>query len=203
MAKIEVEKKFNFDQADLDEIKSIATLEKKIKIIDNYLDNQQYDLTLKDMWLRSRSIDSGGGEWELKVPQNKGVSILNRDLDRYKEITSEEEIIQILNLSGKASFAQILRDNGYKIFAPIVTERQKYKFRDFSIDIDQMNEGLSIAEIELLVDRDDEVENAKQRIFELANKLNLTIEPVEGKVIQYIKFNNLNHYRALVKAGVV
>ena len=54
-----------------------------------------------------------------------------------------------------------------------------------------------------MVNDKSEVESAIEKIMDFAKSQNLTIAPVRGKVIEYLKRTKPNHYQALVQAGVV
>jgi hypothetical protein len=48
-----------------------------------------------------------------------------------------------------------------------------------------------------------EIESAIEKIMGFAKAQNLTIAPVRGKVIEYLKRVKPNHYQALVQANAV
>ena len=85
----------------------------------------------------------------------------------------------------------------------MTTTRRKYKDGQFVIDLDEIDFGYNIGEIELLVNDKSAMEEAVAQILDFANKKGLVIAPVRGKVIEYIKRNNINHYRALEEAGIL
>jgi len=60
-----------------------------------------------------------------------------------------------------------------------------------------MDFGYNLAEIELLVENQKETTIAGQKIIDFALSCRLTITPVRGKVIEYIRRNNNNHFKIL------
>ncbi len=54
-----------------------------------------------------------------------------------------------------------------------------------------------------MVNDKSEIEGAIEKIMTFAKEQNLTIAPVRGKVIEYLKRVKPNHYQSLVQAKVV
>ena len=84
--------------------------------------------------------------------------------------------------------------------------RKKYKRGPFIIDLDIVDFQdfiYNIGEIELLINDKSDIENAIEKIMLFAKEKNLTIAPVRGKVVEYLKRIKPDHYQALVYAGVV
>lgn len=194
---IEVEKKFILKLGDEERLIGGAMFVKEIEMRDDYYDDAQRSLTLKDTWLRNRN-----GAWELKVPLNMSGSD-TRVADQYRELTTEQEIAEYLKLNTNKTLTDVLKESGYTILAPIITKRRKYKKEPFVIDIDVMNFGYEIAEIELLVEREEQMNEAIQKILTFAQSINLQTAPVRGKVVEYIRREIPEHFVALQKAGVI
>lgn len=100
----------------------------------------------------------------------------------------------------------VLTRAGYFSFCACKTNRRKYKKESFIIDLDIVDFGdftYNIGEIELMMSDKSDVESAIKKIMIFAKEQNLTIAPVRGKVIEYLKRNKPNHYQALVQAKVV
>lgn len=194
---IEVEKKLSLKRGDEEKLIAGATFLKEFEMHDVYYDDSQRSLTLKDTWLRNRN-----GLWELKVPLNASGSD-TRIADQYRELTTETEIAAYLSLKPKLPLTDQLEQAGYKVIASIITKRRKYKKSQFIIDIDVMNFGYEIAEIELLVEKEEQMQEAIQKILAFAQSIGLTIAPIRGKVVEYIRRETPEHFSALIKAGVV
>lgn len=163
---------------------------------DIYFDTQDFSLTTQDHWLRTRS-----GRFELK----RRVHELGHKLGgtAYDEIEDEAGIRAFLPLSVNGSLADDLVAAGYKPFARIVKERRSYEKEGFHIDLDICDFGYELAEIELMLEHEDQQQDALQRIEEFANRMRLDQTPVRGKVIEYLYRFVPAHYQALVDAGVL
>ena len=109
---------------------------------------------------------------------------------------------------------------GYTPFCTVTTLRRKYKKGPFIIDLDEgrwedataqrgdaddRREDIvyTLAEIELMVNDASETEAALHSIKTFAEQNGLTFGRVHGKAVVYLKEFRPEHFRALVKAGVV
>lgn len=195
---IEVEKKFILSRQDEERLTKDSQFINERVFTDIYYDTENFSLTSKDKWLRFRD-----GKFELKLPLHNGS---DRLADQYEELEDEHKIREILNLSSNENFADDLAMDGYLPFCACKTTRKKYKRGLFIIDIDSVdfqNFTYSIGEIELMVNEKSQIESAIEKIMAFVKKQNLTIAPVRGKVIEYLKRIKPNHYQTLVQAGVV
>lgn len=197
---IEVERKFNVSRKDINRLTKNAHFLGEKEMIDSYYDDQNYSLTSKDWWLRNRQ-----GRFELKIPlhaEKDGVRLA----DQYRELETESEIYESLGIQRQQDLQNDLVMHGYKPFCTLTTTRKKYQKNEFIIDLDSVssdNFEYMIGEIELMVGNQLQVEHAIQRIMDFANRHKLTIAPVRGKVIEYLRLIKPEHYRVLVKHGVV
>ncbi len=192
---IEVEKKFNLNNEEIARLVKNAEFVKEIIIHDTYFDTDDYKLTLKDMWLRNRD-----GHYELKVPP---VGTKDYLFSKYQELTTNKEIIAALNFPSDREIADSLSLTGLKPFATFVSTRRKYKLDDFNIDIDSIDYGYNLAEIELMVEKEEDVPLAKDRIANLAKDLGLEIKITRGKLTEYMARFKQTHHKALIDAGVL
>jgi len=195
---IEVEKKFILSGQDKKQLtKNAEFLSEKI-FTDIYYDTEKFSLTSQDKWLRSRE-----GVFELKLPLNNGVERL---ADQYEELEDEHRIRQTLDLPMNKNLADDLIQAGYFPFCTCKTTRRKYKKEPFIIDLDIVDFQdftYNIGEIELMVSGKFEIESATKKIMDFAKAQNLTVAPVRGKIIEYLKRVKPNHYQTLVKKNVV
>ncbi|MEK7620180.1 MAG: CYTH domain-containing protein [Patescibacteria group bacterium] len=193
---IEVEKKYRLTPEQEKRLLEGATLLKNKTNEDVYFDTADFALTRQDHWLRTRS-----GRWELK----RRVHELGHKLGgtAYDEIEDEPGIRSFLQLPEKNSLADDLADAGYKPFARIVKERRSYEKEGFHIDLDICDFGYELAEIELMLEHEDERQDALKRIENFADRHELDRTPVRGKIIEYLYRFNRPHYDALVEAGVI
>lgn len=179
---IEVEKKFSLTPDQMKRIESTAEFVKESTNTDIYYDTPDYELMKKNRWLRNRN-----GEFELKIaPDEK-----SRENNVYEEITDLEEILKRLNISKLSEdFEENLKLNGFEVLVKFVTKRRKFKIKDFVIDMDEVDYGYTICEIEKMVENESEVEKATQEIFDLATSLGLEIKKIRGKGMEYFfRFN--------------
>ncbi|MBU2509009.1 CYTH domain-containing protein [Patescibacteria group bacterium] len=194
---IEVEKKFLLDEAAKKRLIEGAEFISKKEIHDEYFDDENYSLTTNDIWLRCRD-----GRFELKDPLQNQKSD-NRFFNRYEELESNDEICARLNIPSSDSMREDLEKAGYKPFSKYVTTRTKYKKDGFTIDLDITDFDYGVNEIELLVEREDEMDEAIKRIKDFAKKHQLTLQSIRGKLPEYLKRNNPDHHQALVDAEII
>lgn len=196
MTKIEVEKKFALS---LDDISRLADKSHSLgerRFTDIYYDTPDFRLTTNDIWLRTRA-----GKFELKIPINSTRE--RKTVDQYTELEDELNIREALNIPPQRTLLEDLSQQGYTPFCSIETTRQTYKNGPFIIDIDSMDFGYSIAEVELIVDDPSKIPTATENILAFARSMEFGTDPVRGKVIEYIKRNNPSHYQALIASGAV
>ena len=192
---IEVEKKFLVGEDELARLIRGANFLNETKHTDIYYDTADHALTKKDTWLRTRS-----GKFELKFP----VSAVGAEqrIVAYDEIENDAEICAKLGIPDAEPLEKVLARLGYAPFATITTTRMKYEKDGFHIDVDSADFGYAVLEIELMVPSDDAVKAAYQRILDFAtvNGIPIPKKRNRGKVIEYLRRNDPEHYRALEKA---
>lgn len=200
MAQFEVEKKFLLSEEQEQALLKDAVFSGQKELTDIYYDDAGYSLTKKDWWLRQRN-----GAWELKIPSGSFVDA-HRTTDRYREIENAKEILAHLGLSDSIELPAALEKLGIKPFCTAPTRRKKFSKEGFHIDIDEVyfqEFTYRLAEIELLVESEDQVEEASGRIIEFAKKHGLAITYVRGKILEYLHKIRPDHFQALIEAGVV
>jgi len=187
---IEVEKKFVLAPDREMLILQESTFLKEVVFTDSYFDYADWRMTTTDTWLRSRD-----GAWELKVPLNTVGK--NRFSDQYREIETEVEIIAYLGFDTSKSLAQSLAEKGIVAFCTITTTRRKYSRNDFTIDVDTMDFGYHLCEIEKMVETEDQIADAEREIMVFAKSFDLPTTRVRGKVLEYLRRNNPAHMKAI------
>lgn len=195
---IEVEKKFLLSESDKSRLTKDAEFLSERIFTDIYYDTADYSLTTKDQWLRKRE-----NRFELKLPMHAGS---DRLVDQYRELDDEKSIREALNIPLSESLSNDLSVAGYSPFCTCTTTRRKYARHPFIIDLDSVDFRdftYSIGEIELMLKDAREIEAAIEKIMEFAKELNLTIAPVRGKVLEYMKRMKPDHYQALIQAHVI
>ncbi len=192
---IEVEKKFVVQQDELARLTTGAHFLGKEKHTDIYYDTADHALTRQDIWLRSRS-----GKFELKFPVSP-VGAPHRIIS-YDEIENDVAIGAKLGISNKGPLENSLVSIGYLPFATITTIRLIYEKDGFRIDVDNADFGYVVLEIELMVNSKNEVEVAYRRIldFAAAHKILVPEKLTRGKIIEYLRRNNPEHFHVLEKA---
>lgn len=195
---IEVEIKFLLTDEEQNRLTAGADFLGEKAFTDIYYDTADFTLITTDRWLRARE-----GRFELKLPLQQGNERL---ADQYDELDEEPKIRLALKLPDANSFAETLEQNGYSPFCICNTVRRKYKKDPFIIDLDTVNFQsfiYYIGEIELMVNQESEITAAVEKIQTFAKENRLTIAPVRGKVIEFLKREKTEQYQALIRAGVV
>ncbi len=192
---VEVEKKFAVSEGELARLVAGAHFLGKKKFTDAYYDTADYALTKKDIWLRTRA-----GKFELKFPITgraaaQGVTV-------YDEIESADAIRAKLGLPVGQQLEASLAAGGYSPFAEITTTRSTHEKGGFHIDADEADFGYAILEIELMVPSAGEAGSAGKRIVDFASAHGIALSAVlpRGKVLEYIRRNRPEHFRALEEA---
>src|SRR2546421_324668 len=139
---IEVEKKFILTPEQEKSLIEGAEFLGEKQFTDIYYDDTGFSLTIKDVWLRERD-----GKYELKLPMNE--SLEKRVSDQYRELDVDSDILAYFE-ARDISVKDFLVEKGYIPFCKITTTRKKYKQEDFVIDLDVMDFGYTLAEIEFM-----------------------------------------------------
>jgi adenylate cyclase class IV len=189
---IEVEKKFAVQKDELARLTHGARFLGEKKFTDVYYDTVDYALTKKDTWLRSRA-----GKFELKFPiagANEG-----RDMTAYDEIEDDAGICAKLGIPSGGSLEKSLAPLGYVPFATITTTRSRYEKEGFHIDADEVDFGYALLEIELMVPSENDIKPAYRRVLDFAvtNGIPVSEKRIRGKVIEYLRLNDPQHFHAL------
>lgn len=152
---------------------------------DQYFDTPDFDLTLRDMWLRKRNKD----HWELKCQAADRTEEMSRQqakaaalCTQYKEITNLPEIqLKVKEVLKEFSECETSSSQGDECwlgkmnlvcFAVFTTERRSFALAEegVQIDLDHADFGYSVGEIEVLVPQGD-VRGALEKIERMAQKL--------------------------------
>lgn len=195
-----MEKKFQLTGEQEQSLLAGAVFVNEKTFADVYYDTPAYFTTKQDWWLRQRE-----SRWELKVGIKTGKETV---VGRYDELETESEIRAKLGLKQQKTFAEDLAAAGYKPYCHCITTRKKYKKEGFTIDLDTVayNNDLftfTIAEIEAMVESETGIDEAVREIIVFAKKQGLEVVPLRGKVVEFLKQQKPEHYKALVAAGVL
>lgn len=200
---IEIEKKFLLTEQQQESLLVSAKQLGQKLVEDSYFDTDTFSLTMRDFWFRERD-----GAYELKAPLESGSGSYT-GTNRYNEITDQNEIMKILGLDANMNIEAALSQAGIRKFITVFTNRNSYEKQGFHIDIDAATYAGStfdyaVAEIELLVESENDADEADRRIMEFADNFGLvTDQIVLGKVAAFLQAEKPEHYDALVGAGVL
>ncbi len=198
---IEVEVKYSLTPEQEEHLLRNATFISQEKQANIYYDKPKYELSLKDMWLRSRN---GSFTLKIPIPTQAHHNIVSRH-----EITDEQLIKKYLNLSMDIGLELALTHAEIKPLYTLIKERKKYSNDNFIIDVDTITFPTFIlrrCEIELLVETEQEIPGAQQRIYKFALQQGISsATPQEYSLDKdtmagFIKYINPEHY-ALLKAA--
>lgn len=195
---LEIEKKFVLSEEQKAKLLRGAQFLGEKKFTDTYFDNEQFSLGLNDMWLRNRD-----GKWELKIPMRQTQDEM---INKYHEIEGEMAIREIFAIPVVNDFETDLKSLGHEPFCKFKNVRNKYQKEGFVIDLDIADFGswnYAVAEIELLVEKQEDMQIAEEKIFAFAKKHGLEIAHVNGKLVEFIKRKMPERYEALKKAKIV
>jgi len=193
---IEVEKKFILTKDQEEKLTEGADFLGENVNIDLGYDDADFSLTTKDIWLRRRN-----GKFELKIPLN--ATRESRISDQYEEIDDEDAILKYFGAKN-ASLEDFLQEKKYQSLFTIVTTRRKYKKGGFNIDLDQMDFGYNVAEIEKMIENKEDIQKTTNEIILFAKDHGInTTQNIYGKAIEYFRRHSPKHFQALVTAKIV
>lgn len=195
---IEVEKKFRATAEQRERLVANATFLFEKENVDIFFDLPDYALSKKWSWLRERN-----GRMELKVaahmPENGELC------EFFHEYETDEEIREQLALpTSTAPLLDEIISLGYHPFAALHTKRKTYRENSFIIDIDHTTGPdfeYDIVEIELLVEKPEDMERASAEIAAFALAKGLSTDRVNGKLLEFIEKKNSEQFQILVDTG--
>jgi len=192
---IEIEKKFIPEEGDIERITKGAEFISETVNDDTYYD-KDFSLTKKDIYVRRRN-----GAFEMKVGiRRRGFEGI---ISTYEEVNNENAIREKLGVIGatkKGNLKEDLEASGYSPFGAWKTTRRKYKKGEFTIDVDSVDYGYEVIEIELLVESPDDMDKATNKILDFAKESGLTKSPKTGKVSQFLIRNYPEEYKEIREA---
>src|SRR3989338_3434517 len=169
---IEIEKKFTLGKGDRERLLKGAEFVKKQEVHDTYYDTKDYSLAKKDWWLRLRN-----GNFELKVSFRIPSEKEKYAPTQYREFETDEEIKKALGIpassAGELSQKPLrgaLEESGYHEAFSLTTIREKYRKEGFTIDLDNVDYGYELAEIELMVEDENQINEAGEKIRAFGEK---------------------------------
>jgi len=188
---IEVEKKFAASELDIERITKDAEFIGDTVNKDTYYDREGFPLVKNNMFLRKRN-----GKFELKLY----VAEEGSTVDKYLELEYDEAIKTKLNIGADKNISEYLAENEYFPFGSWETKRRRFKKDGFTIDIDSVDFGHNVVEIELMVEEGGDTQQAARRILNFANSMDLKKDIQEGKAMVFIKRMNPTAYEEIKAA---
>ncbi len=146
---------------------------------DVYYDYPDYRFFKGKIQLRNRD-----GSFELKLGKSDSVK---------EEIESEVDICRYFQVSSLSEFieANLISIVDYK------STRNQYKKGEFNLTLDEMDFGYKICEIELMVENEEQVKGAEEKIIALATKFNLELKELHTKRAEYFRIAKPEVYKEL------
>lgn len=138
---------------------------------DQYYDTGDYALIQANHWLRKRN-----GDWELKYPLSDSKELVKTTL--YHETSNSQDILGKLrllpvfsDLSDDSNLSEMCSKKQLIAFADLETKRLTYKRDEVNVVVDFTDWGYRVGEIEIVVDEKDKVDEAVNKIEQIAKEL--------------------------------
>ncbi|XP_037522232.1 thiamine-triphosphatase [Rhipicephalus sanguineus] len=189
-----------------------APLVSRKTFVDTYFDTEDYILSLRDHWLRLRTVDNSN-TWELK--HRKKGDVTRGPATAYREERGDSQIMATLGevlprQTEEVSRVSDLVTNGtLRELAVIKTDRKTFRAPGNAVvDIDETDWGFSVGEIEVVLAESDDgsdlpgdVDRATAEIAALSAQLGIGQEgpPHEGKVESCLRLRRPELYNRLVE----
>jgi len=170
---IEVEKKFKPTTEQLEKLLEEAKFLGEKNNHDIYYDYSDFHLMKDKIFLRNRN-----GRFELKIGGSSGV---------YEEIENENEIKKYFKFYDANESLQNFVASELIVVTDYVVHRKKYTKEGFVVDVDSCDFGYDMCEIELMVETQEEVPEAEDKILEFAFRYGLESKKGIAKGKMYLK----------------
>ncbi len=191
---IEIEKKFILSDEERERLLDGAEFAGERMQHDVYFDDEAYSLTRANKFFRRRN-----NRWELKIGVEHDFDL---DVTHYRELETEDEILTELGITHHRTMEEDVAAEGLTPCAEYCVTRCSYLKGRFRIDHDVTDFGYEMVEIELLIEDGANRAAAEILILDFARSHGIEIKYIRGKLLEYLRRNNLDHFQALVKAGV-
>jgi len=177
---IEVEKKFQPTGEQLRALLEGAEFLGEVVNHDIYYDFEDFRLFDKKIRLRNRN-----GNFELKIGKGKTDS---DDIGIVREeIKDKEEIKKFLNIN--TSIQEFVNKNMI-VLSDYVNNRKKYKKGLFNIDLDNMDFGYKLCEVEIMAEDEAGILNAQKLLSEFIGEYDIEIKKIPPKGEMYMRIKN-------------
>lgn len=218
---IEVEQKFLFGPSTIEKLAELgAILEGRVSFRDSYYDVPDWCLTREDHWLREREgvgwelkcppdvgvVGSKETPCAAETDNHPSAPVLRPPRDTrsshaatpYREVTSPQNIVTRLcglldRVPGQnwTCVNKAVEELGLEVFASFVTTRHKYRTGDLHVDLDEVDFGYAVGEVEAMVRQLEDVPEALEKIQKFCRQLGKA-DLLQSCVFVYervIKFN--------------
>jgi hypothetical protein len=194
-------------------------------------------LSLNDCWLRYREVGAKKGKWQLKQGQQDRTLSTN-SATVYKEVEGIEAVeiaLSILSQGADSSLdpieglAQGQLFDGHQIptmpisnhakvhlltpYVRLVTKRSSWvlsskEYNPIQVDLDTTNTYYAVGEVEMVIDDEADLQEAKRKIQEVIDKLQEGQNEQEqgpplGKLEHFLQTQRYDHYQALIQSGIL
>ncbi|XP_026538871.1 thiamine-triphosphatase isoform X1 [Notechis scutatus] len=230
---MEVERKFLFGPSTIEKLTDLgAILESRASFRDSYYDVPDWCLTRADHWLREREgvgwelkcplvVGAAGSDTPCAAETDNHLSapVLRPPKDtrsstasQYQEVTCPQNIVTRLcgllerdpGPNWSCCVNKAVEELGLQVFASFVTMRRKYRVGDLHVDLDEVDFGYTVGEVEAVVQRLEDIPEALEKIEKFSKQLGLKEKTaIPGKMSVYLQRFRPAHYKALMGAGVV
>lgn len=180
---IEVEKKFQPTDEQLAKMLEGAEFVSDKEHTDIYYDMPDFRFFKRQIKLRKRNDYF---ELKIELPNGGGED----------ETEDEKLILEKMGFDGSADLQTVV-DEKLIPFMQIKTKRKKYKKEGFTLDIDETDFGYNMVEIELLVEKGEDVVEAKEKIMNFANSYGFQYTKLLGKGKKYLIENKPEIYKQI------
>ena len=177
---IEVEMRFQPTEDQLNSLLKEAVFVASIEIHDVYYDYPDFRLLKDGIRLRNRD-----GAFELKI---------KKDTSIHQEIEDKKEIEKYFNMD--IPLEDFIKKN-LLVIIDYKNKREKYKKGELNIDIDKLSFGYNMCELELLVGKEDQAKEAREKIINLAKEYNFEIKKILPKTVEYLRLFNKKKYEEI------
>ncbi len=185
---IEVEKKFRPTEEQLALLLKDAEFLGEKENADTYYDLPDFSFWKKGMRLRKRN-----NGYELKI---QGKDFYKNITEHNEEIDDHTLILERIGFNKNDNLEDIVK-NKSEVLCVIKTKRKKYKKGEFAIDIDETDFGYNVVEIELIVENEQAISQAEQKIINLAERFNFSTDRLPGKVSECLRLTRPEVYKEL------
>jgi adenylate cyclase class IV len=176
---IEVEKKFQPTKEQIESLlKGAEFLWEKV-IHDIYYDYSDYRLFKNQIRLRNRD-----NSFELKIKKDALASL---------ELENENDIKEYFETDDLKEFIK----KNLIIIVDYRTTRKRYKRGEFIIDLDEMSFGYSLCEIEILVEKEEQIEEAREKILNLVKEYDFELKKLPAKGSEYLRLFKPKIYKII------